>query len=126
MKIKVKLNLAKDLPLVKVSLTHLPKVVMNLVINAFESMPDGGELSIKTSSIEVEDGELSDKNIPKGRYNLLTIEDQGEGISEENISRIFDPFFTTKVKTGESGTGLGLAVVYNVLKDHGAHINVES
>ncbi len=74
----------------------------------------------------MEDGELSDKHVPKGRYILLTIEDQGEGIPKENISKIFDPFFTTKIKTGKSGTGLGLSVVYNVLKDHGAYIDVES
>jgi len=99
---------------------------MNLFINAIESMQEGGVLSISSTSINVEDGELSDKNIPKGRYNLLTIEDQGEGIPENNISKIFDPFFTTKLKTGKSGTGLGLSVVYNVLIDHGAHIDVES
>ena len=56
----------------------------------------------------------------------MTIEDQGEGIPEENITKIFDPFFTTKMKSGKSGTGLGLSVVYNVLKDHGAHVKVES
>jgi len=74
----------------------------------------------------MEDGELSNKNIPQERYNLLMIEDQGEGIPEENISKIFDPFYSTKTKTGKSGTGLGLSIVYNVLKDHGAYIDVES
>ena len=124
--IKLKVNLAKDLSLIAASHGHLPKVIMNLVNNAFESMPKGGILSIKTSSINLLDENLSDKNIPQGRYNLLTIEDQGEGIPEENISKIFDPFFTTKMKSGKSGTGLGLSVVYNVLKDHGAHVKVES
>ena len=110
----------------KGSEAHLPKVIMNLINNAFESMSEEGVISISTSSIIIEDGELSDKRVTKGRYQLLTIEDQGEGIPEENISKIFDPFFTTKIKTGKSGTGLGLSVVYNVLKDHGALIDVES
>ncbi|MCH7887371.1 MAG: PAS domain S-box protein [Candidatus Marinimicrobia bacterium] len=120
------IQLSESTLLFKGSKAHLPKVIMNLINNAYESMSEGGVLSVTTSSISVEDGEVSDKHIRKGRYNLLTIEDQGEGIPEENISKIFDPFFTTKIKTGKSGTGLGLSVVYNVLKDHGAHIDVES
>ncbi|MCH8928176.1 MAG: PAS domain S-box protein [Candidatus Marinimicrobia bacterium] len=120
------IQLSESTLLFKGSDAHLPKVIMNLINNAFEAMSEGGVLSIATSSINVKDGELNDKNIYQGRYNLLTIEDQGEGISEENISKIFDPFFTTKKKTGKMGTGLGLSVVYNVLKDHGAYIDVES
>ena len=124
--VKPNIQLSKDRLLIKGSKAHLPNVIMNLINNACESMTEGGVLSITTSSINVEDRELNDKHIPKGRYNLLTIEDQGEGISEKNISKIFNPFFTTKIKTGKSGTGLGLSVVYNVLKDHGASIDVES
>ena len=120
------IQLSEERLLIKASEAHLPKVIMNLINNAFESMLEGGMLSIGTSSIKVADGELSDKRIPKGIYKLLTIEDQGEGISEEHISKIFDPFFTAKIKTGKSGTGLGLSVVYNVLKDHGAYIDVVS
>ena len=125
-KVKPNFQLSEDRLLFKGSEAHIPKVIMNLVNNAFESMPEGGVLSVKTYPIIVEDGELSDKNIPQGRYNLLTIEDQGEGIAKQNLSKIFDPFFTTKMKSGNNGTGLGLSVVYNVLKDHGALIDVES
>jgi len=120
------IQLSEDSLLFKGSQAHLPKVISNLINNGFESMPEGGMLSIRSSSINVENGDLSIRNIPPGRYNLLTIEDQGEGIDEKNISKIFDPFFSTKIKTGKSGTGLGLSVVYNVLKDHGAHIDVKS
>ena len=119
-------HLSKNELLFSGSITHLYKVIMNLINNDCESMADGGVLSISTSHVSVTDGELSDKHIPAGSYQLLTIEDQGEGISEQNLSKIFDPFFTTKFKTGKSGTGLGLSVVYNVIKDHGAHIDVES
>ena len=124
--VTIDIQLSDDRLLFKGSNAHLPKVIMNLINNAFESMPEGGVLRLTTSSIEVEDGELNDNNIFKGKYNLLTIEDQGEGISEDDITKIFDPFFTTKMKSGKSGTGLGLSVVYNVLSDHGAYIDVES
>ena len=124
--VKPDIQLSKNKLLIKGSKTHLPKVITNLIINACESMPEGGVLSVTSSSINVEGGELSDKNIPQGRYILLTIEDQGDGIADEDIPKIFNPFFSTKMKTGRSGTGLGLSVVYNVLKDHGAYIDVES
>lgn len=120
------IQISNDALFFKGSRAHLPKIVMNLVINAFESMSEGGVLAITTSSTNVKGEDLSDKQIPEGRYVLLTIEDQGEGISEKNISQIYDPFFTTKMKSGKSGTGLGLSVVYNVLEDHGAHIEVVS
>ncbi|MCH7820137.1 MAG: PAS domain S-box protein [Candidatus Marinimicrobia bacterium] len=120
------IQLSENKLLIKGSKSHMPKVIMNLINNACESMPEGGVLTVTTCSINVEGGELINKNIPQGRYILLTIEDQGEGISKEHISKIFDPFFTTKMKSGKSGTGLGLSVVYNVLKDHDAFIDVES
>ncbi|MCH7820193.1 MAG: PAS domain S-box protein [Candidatus Marinimicrobia bacterium] len=124
--VKPDIQLSEDRLLFKGSKAHLPKVIMNLIINSCESMREGGTLTITSSSINIEDGKFNDIDIPQGRYNLLTIEDQGEGILEENISKIFDPFFTTKMNTAKSGTGLGLSVVYNVLKDHGAYIDVES
>jgi len=120
------IQLSDDPLFFKGSQAHLPKIVLNLVINAFESMSEGGVLTITTSSTSVKGEDLIDKQISEGRYILLTIEDQGEGISEKNISLIYDPFFTTKMKSGKSGTGLGLSVVYNVLEDHGAHIDVVS
>ena len=124
--VKLNIQLSKDRLLIKASKAHIPKVIMNLVNNAYESMPLGGVLSITSSSVDIKSEKLSDKSIAPGMYNLLTIEDQGEGIEEENVSKIFDPFFTTKMRSEKSGTGLGLSVVYNVLKDHGAHIHVES
>ena len=124
--VEFNIQLSDQKLLFKGSQAHLPKVITNLINNAYESMPEGGVLSVTTSTIRIVDDELSDNGIDDGRYQLLTIEDQGEGIPEENIAKLFDPFFTTKIKTGKSGTGLGLSVVYNVLKDHGAHIDVES
>ena len=82
--VTIDIQLSDDRLLFKGSNAHLPKVIMNLINNAFESMPEGGVLSLTTSSFNEESAELSEKNIPKGRYNLLTIEDQGEGIPEDD------------------------------------------
>lgn len=103
LEVTIDIQLSDDRLLFKGSNAHLPKVIMNLINNAFESMPEGGVLSLTTSSFNEESAELSEKNIPKGRYNLLTIEDQGEGIPEDDLTKIFDPFFTTKMKSGKSG-----------------------
>ncbi|MCH7870052.1 MAG: hypothetical protein IH881_20360 [Myxococcales bacterium] len=116
------IQLSDDRLLFKGSKAHLPKIIMNLVNNAFESMSEGGVLSISTTIIDVEDdGVLNDQLIPRGRYNLLTIEDQGEGIPEENISKIFDPFFSTK----GPGRGLGLTTALGIIRGHHGTLRVD-
>jgi two-component system NtrC family sensor kinase len=89
---------------------HIEQVIINLVLNAVDAMPKGGELYISSSC---NDSEVS-----------IEVEDTGVGISSENIDKIFDPFFTTK-EPGK-GTGLGLSVSYNIIKEHGGDIFVES
>ncbi|MCH8305030.1 MAG: PAS domain S-box protein [Candidatus Marinimicrobia bacterium] len=111
---------------IKGSNTHLEKVIMNLTINAFESMEDGGTVSINTSIKDLKRASLLEDISVDGKFVVLEISDEGYGISEENINSIFDPFFTTKKKTDSSGTGLGLAVVHGVIKDHDGFIEVES
>ncbi|MBI5589384.1 MAG: response regulator [Deltaproteobacteria bacterium] len=92
----------------------------NLIINAIQAMPDGGVLTIEVSTVVIE----SRDNLPliNGEYVKITLADQGAGIPAENLLRIFDPYFTTKQK----GSGLGLAVTYSIIKNHGGHIDVES
>jgi len=92
---------------------------MNLMVNARDAMPDGGHVTIKTCIAKGEDGFS-----PDGDYGMLMVSDTGCGIPEKIINRIFDPFFTTK-EPGK-GTGLGLATVYGIVKDHGGHISVRS
>ena len=89
---------------------HIEQVVINLVLNAADAMPQGGKLSISS---------FCDNSLA-----CIAIEDNGVGISCENIDKIFDPFFTTK-EPGK-GTGLGLSVSYNIIKEHGGDISVES
>ena len=104
---------------------QIEQVIMNLLVNAKDAMPDGGLLKISTRFIDVGGDPL---NIPfyilPGRYVILTISDTGSGIPKEIIDRIFDPFFTTKEKG--KGTGLGLATVYGIIKDHKGYIYVQS
>ncbi len=99
---------------------QISQVINNLIINADQAMPEGGEIKVKCENLLLVDERLS--AIRPGRYILLTITDQGEGIKEENLHRIFDPYFTTK----KQGKGLGLAMVYSIVRNHGGRINVES
>jgi CheY-like chemotaxis protein len=98
---------------------------MNLVVNAVDAMPAGGELKIETSNVE-SDARLK-KIFPSagpGSYILIAISDTGCGMDSATMARIFEPFFTTK-PVGK-GTGMGLSTVFGIIKEHGAHIAVES
>jgi two-component system cell cycle sensor histidine kinase/response regulator CckA len=104
---------------------QLEQVIMNLMVNSRDAMPDGGLITITTSPVEIESDRLNMPNfIIPGKYVLLTISDTGFGIPKEVLNRIFEPFFTTKEKG--KGTGLGLAMVYGVIKDHKGYITVHS
>lgn len=107
----------------------LSQVLLNLCINARDAMPSGGQLSVKVERVQLAPGEtvpgrtVSEAPLP-GKYALLSVQDSGSGISEENLDKIFEPFFTTK-EAGK-GTGLGLAVAYGTVQDHDGHITIDS
>ena len=104
---------------------HLSKTVMNLVINAFESMHHGGTITLKTYNKTFSKPAQLLNKIPKGKYTVLEVQDTGYGISEDDLPHIFEPFFTRK-EMGRSGSGLGLSVVFGVVGDHGGYIDVRT
>ncbi len=99
--------------------------MFNLASNAFEAMPKGGDLTIKTTNRYLDKPIQGYDHIREGDYVVLSVSDTGEGISAADLKRIFEPFYTKKIM-GRSGTGLGLAVVWGTVKDHNGYIDVQS
>ncbi|HQE81271.1 MAG TPA: PAS domain S-box protein [Syntrophorhabdaceae bacterium] len=121
--IELRLILSDNIPDIYIDSTQMEQVIMNLAVNARDAMPQGGVLTIETSITDVDESHVEEYQwIKPGRYVLLTVSDTGEGIAEKDLENIFEPFFTTK----ETGTGLGLATVYGIIKQSGGNIIVES
>jgi two-component system cell cycle sensor histidine kinase/response regulator CckA len=117
--------LAEDLAVVRVDPAQIEQVLMNLCINSRDAMPKGGRLSIETHNAEFSEEECHrNLELQPGRFAALSVSDTGVGMDAAVRERIFEPFFTTK-GTGK-GTGLGLATVYGIVKQHGGFIQVES
>ncbi|HEX8950071.1 MAG TPA: PAS domain S-box protein [Dissulfurispiraceae bacterium] len=118
-------ELQETLPYVVGDAGQIEQVLMNLMLNAKDAMPGGGELTIRSSLVGLESNSLKiPATIRKGQYIDIAIKDTGTGIREELMTHIFEPFFTTKAKG--QGTGLGLAVAYSIVKDHNGYITVGS
>ena len=104
---------------------HLLKAIMNLVSNAAEAMPEGGELTIRSKNQYVDQSFKGFDEVTEGDYTVLSVADTGIGISEEDQKHIFEPFYTKKIM-GRSGTGLGMSVVWSTVKDHKGQIDIIS
>ncbi|OGP63097.1 MAG: hypothetical protein A2V65_10095 [Deltaproteobacteria bacterium RBG_13_49_15] len=120
--IELMMLLDPDLGRIEADPGKIEQIVMNLIVNSRDAMPNGGRISIKTGNSELDDAFFRGHGIhPRsGRYVMLSISDTGEGIRPDIISHIFEPFFTTKEKG--KGTGLGLSTVYGIVKQSGGHI----
>jgi signal transduction histidine kinase len=108
-KVDIEKDLEKGLPLIKGDLSQLQEVFVNLFINAYQSMAEGGKLTIKTSNFE-------------NSYAQILISDTGCGIPQQSLKNLFMPFFSTK----KEGTGLGLSICYNIIKSHNGSIDIET
>jgi len=119
------LNLTEPSLYVYADYSQLHQVFMNLILNAIDAMPNGGDLKIKTELVEISAKEyIVSPKIRPGSYIKITIIDTGSGIPNEIIHKIFEPYFTTKERS--KGTGLGLFVSKNIIMNHGGYIEVES
>ena len=123
--VKIVTDIEPDLLNISGSPVHLSKILYNLVLNAGEAMPGGGEVVIKTANRYLDMPIDGYDMIREGDYVVLTVSDTGEGIPVSDLKRIFEPFYTKKFM-GKSGTGLGLSIVWGTVKDHNGYINVES
>ena len=116
-------TLLSDTPLrANLDSNQFESALLNLAINARDAMPDGGELTLRTAHVDVEEGEML--AVPAGEYALVAVSDSGTGMPPEVVERIFEPFFTTK-PIGK-GTGLGMSMIYGFMQQSGGHITVDS
>lgn len=113
-------DFAENLWFINVDLGQMGQVFQNLVINASQSMPEGGVIEIRGRNVELQKGDVP--QLGAGKYVAIAVQDHGAGIEKMHWEKIFDPYFSTK----RDGSGLGLAVVYSIVKNHDGHISLQS
>jgi two-component system cell cycle sensor histidine kinase/response regulator CckA len=124
-KVSLELRHGRDLWLVKADINQFEQVVINLVVNARDAMPSGGKIELRTANLSAADtAKLNEKSLPAADYVMIEVADTGTGIPDDVREKIFEPFFTTK-EVGK-GTGLGLAMVYGIVKQTGGYVFCDS
>ena len=122
--ITIRIQPQHDLWLVEVDRGQIEQVMLNLMVNAWQAMPSGGQIYIQTSNVVLDSAYAKAYNVKPGNYTKTSVTDTGIGIEKIVQNKIFDPFFTTKDRG--RGTGLGLASAYGIIKNHDGIINVYS
>ncbi|MCJ7617194.1 MAG: response regulator [Desulfobacterales bacterium] len=122
--IEVNIKYQKDIWPVNVDQGQINQAMLNIYVNAWHAMPDGGHIYISTSNVKLDESYIKPFNVKPGNYVKISLTDTGTGMDKATQKRIFEPFFTTR-KTGQ-GTGLGLASTYGIIKNHEGFINVYS
>ena len=123
--IELSTNLSPAVGCTRADAGQLEQVIMNLVVNAKDAMPNGGKICIRTASVTLDDSYRPENTfIKQGPYVMISVSDSGQGMDRETQARIFEPFFTTKEKG--KGTGLGLSTVYGIIKQSGGYVFVQS
>jgi len=123
--LEVKTHLASDLSRLSGSTVHLEKMLSNLIINSFEAINESGHISITTENVVLDSPPDKLKSLGVGNFVVLTIEDSGVGINQEDLNKIFEPFYSSKL-LGRSGTGLGMMVVWGTVTDHKGSLDISS
>jgi len=122
--IKAKIYITDAIRQVNIDEGQIKQVIRNIVVNAKEAMDDNGQFKVSCENIDIPQEGLLTLN--QGKYIKISFEDQGRGISKENMEKIFDPYFSTKDMGIDKGQGLGLTISYSIVQKHGGLINVES
>ncbi len=123
--VEKKINLTENIGPINGSAAHLAKVVMNLIVNAYDAMPDGGGLTISTTQENLTSLPSGYSKIEHRDYIVMRVRDTGMGMDLKDKERIFEPYFSKK-KMGSSGSGLGLSVVYGIVLDHKGYYDIKS
>ncbi|MFY0632546.1 MAG: response regulator [Vannielia sp.] len=124
-RVNLALSHEPDLPSIRADKRQLEQVIMNLVVNARDAMPEGGTITVETQQRVLEEEMHRDRaTVPPGGYVVVCVSDEGSGIHPDKIGKVFEPFWTTK-RPGE-GTGLGLSTAYGIVKQTGGYIFVDS
>lgn len=122
--ISIQLEIGESLWHVDVDRGQMDQVLLNLFVNAWQAMPDGGNLYISVKNVELSKKEMNALGTSGKRFVKITVSDTGAGMDEKIMSRVFEPFFTTKEQS--QNTGMGLASAYGIIRNHGGYIQVES
>ncbi len=122
--ININKYLQDNIWIVRIDQGQINQVLLNLFINAWQAMPEGGDLFLETQNVHLDESVVAAYNINPGSYVRISVTDTGIGMDEETMEQIFNPFFTTK--KADRGTGLGLASAYGIIRNHGGYITVRS